>query len=88
MCHYDEFEMTLSKALEIMAKRKLIIPLDKPTEGKTIGGRLNQWCNYHQTYGHHTDFCRNLRDKLQDLIDEGKIPKPNVATNPLPKHEG
>ncbi|MDQ9785851.1 hypothetical protein, partial [Serratia marcescens] len=79
--------MSLTEALRLLSEKRLIKPLEKPTDGKPIGMRMDQWCDYHQVKGHHTDFCRSLRSKVQDLIDEGKIPKPNVTTNPLPRHD-
>lgn len=32
---------------------------------------LNVYCQFHQNGGHTT--CRNLKKKMKDLIDEGKI---------------
>lgn len=33
----------------------------------------NVYCQFHQNGGHTTDRCRNFKNKIQDLIDEGKI---------------
>ncbi|XP_078180792.1 uncharacterized protein LOC144574658 [Carex rostrata] len=51
------------------------------------------FCEYHQSAGHHTDKCYNLRHTIQDLIDKGviAIKEPpteitNIMANPLPQH--
>ena len=84
---FDDFGMSLSRALKIMSDRKLIVPWDKPATPKVIGRELQEWCEYHQAHGHPTDNCYTIKNKLQDLIDSGTIPNPNVVKNPLPKHE-
>ncbi|XP_059288162.1 uncharacterized protein LOC132041467 [Lycium ferocissimum] len=50
-------------------------------------------CAYHSNQvGHTTEYCINLRHKLQDMIDNHELilePTPlNMDTNPLPKHGG
>ena len=83
---FDDFGMSLFRALKIMSNRKLIVPWDKPTTPRVVGRELQEWCEYHQAHGHPTDNCYSIRNKLQNLIDDGTIPKPNVVKNPLPKH--
>lgn len=33
--------------------------------------RLDLYCPYHQSMGHHTDHCTALRHAIQDIIDSG-----------------
>lgn len=37
---------------------------------------VDNQCDYHQQWGHHTRQCRSLLHKIQDLIEEGIIEKP------------
>ena len=50
-----------------------------------------EYCEYHQGAGHKTDMCKNLRHRIQDLIDSKLIlppmPGSNITTNPLPNHQ-
>ena len=71
-----------------MSGRKLIVPLDKSKTLSIMGSKPREWCEYHQAHGHPTDNCYTIKNKLQDLIDSGTIPKPNVVKNSLPKHAG
>ena len=42
-------------------------------------------------HGHNTNDCYILKDRIQDLIDPGKIEdpekQPNIKTNPLPNYQ-
>ena len=52
--------------------------------------KANEYCEYHQGYGHKTEACWTLKNRIQDLVDNGSIiprSKPNISTNPLPNHE-
>ena len=33
--------------------------------------RLDLYCTYHQSAGHHTDRCTTLRHAIQDIVDSG-----------------
>ena len=33
--------------------------------------RLDLYCAYHQSVGHHTDRCTALRHAIQDIVDSG-----------------
>ncbi|KDP32227.1 hypothetical protein JCGZ_13834 [Jatropha curcas] len=68
---------------------KLPINPSKPIRGRFI----DKNCEYHQCKGHSTDNCFQLRAAIQDLIDSGKITKPNERNkpstwnNPLPQYQ-
>ena len=77
--HYDNFGMTQTEAFKIMVERKLITPKEKSLIVKTLGSQPQEWCEYHQAHGHPTDNYYTIKNKLQSLIDEGTLPKPNVV---------
>ncbi|KAI5397266.1 hypothetical protein KIW84_063185 [Lathyrus oleraceus] len=56
------------------------------------GYDANVRCDFHSgAPGHHTERCRALQHKVQDLIDAKAInfaPVPNVVNNPMPQHGG
>ena len=53
---------------------------------------LNEYCHFHQIFGHKTDYCFHLKHEIQDLKDNGTLPNPNIITkpnirkNPLPDY--
>ncbi|XP_047326914.1 uncharacterized protein LOC124930629 [Impatiens glandulifera] len=82
----DDLGMTLSEALQIL-KQKNLIQVQTPNPDKSISGRfLNEWCEYHQTKGHGTNYCLSLRGVIQKLIDDKIIPAPKAKSKPLPTH--
>ncbi|WKA03431.1 hypothetical protein VitviT2T_021539 [Vitis vinifera] len=38
--------------------------------------RLDLYCAYHQSVGHHTDRCTALRHAIQDIVDSGTFGHP------------
>ncbi|XP_059314844.1 uncharacterized protein LOC132065452 [Lycium ferocissimum] len=74
------------------AGRMNVVP-PKPANPKDRWYRTDFTCAYHSNQvGHTTEYCINLRHKLQDMIDNHELilepTPPNVDTNPLPKHGG
>jgi hypothetical protein len=76
-----------------LQKEGYLRPLDpSPLPNPLPASHRHDWrCAYHQSTGHSTEFCNDLRNAIQDLIDKGFIsapapPKPNTVQNPLPKH--
>ncbi|RVW21282.1 hypothetical protein CK203_107337 [Vitis vinifera] len=48
--------------------------------------RTGLHCAYHEKAGHDTDNCSALRQVIQDLIDQGLIPRPfKLAPNRIPR---
>ena len=65
----------------------------KPVDVNSRFYKPEQRCAYHSnSVGHDTEYCINLKHKIQDLIDQEVVSlqpvAPNVNTNPLPNHRG
>jgi len=43
--------------------------------GRTLGNRLDAWCEFHQTRGHGTNYCYGLRYQLSVLANRGLLTK-------------
>ena len=86
--------MTLTQAYENLSFKGFIKPLDPTLMPNPISPtwNLNEYCHYHQKFGHKTDNCFRLKHEIQDLIDNGTLPnpiiiiKPNIRKNPLPNY--
>ncbi|RVW46955.1 hypothetical protein CK203_074433 [Vitis vinifera] len=46
--------------------------------------RLDLYCMYHQSVGHHTDRCTALRHAIQDIVDSGTFGHPQSDMFPIP----
>ncbi|RVW24077.1 hypothetical protein CK203_091357 [Vitis vinifera] len=46
--------------------------------------RLDLYCTYHQSVGHHTDRCTALRHAIQDIVDSGTFGHPQSDMFPIP----
>ena len=46
--------------------------------------RLDLYCAYHQSVGHHTDRCTALRHAIQDIVDSGTFGHPQSDMFPIP----
>ena len=73
--------MPLSKALQILAERGHLKPLEPRPLPKNLPATHDaaQYCAYHQQTGHATDNCFRLRHEVQDLIDNEVILPPTSA---------
>ncbi|KAF5932596.1 hypothetical protein HYC85_028767 [Camellia sinensis] len=73
--------MPLSKALQILAERGHLKPLEPWPLPKNLPATHDaaQYCAYHQQTGHATDNCFRLRHEVQDLIDSEVILPPTSA---------
>ncbi|XP_058733409.1 uncharacterized protein LOC131605022 [Vicia villosa] len=67
-------------------------PMPPPIPGKaTPNYKANERCEFHaNSPGHTLEKCWAFRHKVQDLIESGEIAfdKPNMKTNPMPRHDG
>ncbi|WKA00369.1 hypothetical protein VitviT2T_018727 [Vitis vinifera] len=45
--------------------------------------RLDLYCMYHQSAGHHTDRCTALRHVIQDIVDSGTFGHPQFDMFPI-----
>ncbi|RVW81513.1 hypothetical protein CK203_051872 [Vitis vinifera] len=46
--------------------------------------RLDLYCTYHQSVGHHTDRCTALRHAIQDIVNSGTFGHPQSDMFPIP----
>ncbi|XP_077232000.1 uncharacterized protein LOC143865636 [Tasmannia lanceolata] len=65
-----------------------LLPPRPPPDPLPRGFREDQFCQYHQGPGHHTDRCIALRYRIEKLLAVGDLvlPEPSVTRNPLPRH--
>ncbi|XP_057779928.1 uncharacterized protein LOC130998530 [Salvia miltiorrhiza] len=55
-------------------------------EGATRPGPNNLLCQYHNHYGHPTEYCGHLRHQLEVLVSQGKLDQFVKQTPPLQQH--
>ena len=86
--------MTLAQAYENLSSKGFIKSLDPTHMPNPVPPtwNLNVDCHFHQKLSHKTDNCFGLKHEMQDLIDNGILPNPNIITkpsirkNPLPDY--
>ena len=86
--------MTLTQTYENLSSKGFIKPLDPMLMPNSIPPiwNLNEYCHYHEKFGHKTINCFRLKHEIQDPIDNGTllnpniITKPNIIKNPLPDY--
>lgn len=87
---FSSLGVSLSIALRNLVKRGKMKPLDPTPINKSAPNyNENEYCDFHQSNGHHIDRCGRLHHTIQDMIDSGKLPRPeapNTATNPFSNH--
>ena len=90
---FSDLGRPLSKVFEKLRKQGLLRPLEPRPLPNPVPSYLDlsQYCQFHQQKGRNTDNCTRLKHKIQDLIDNHKIPdpernQPNINRNPLPDH--
>ena len=68
--------MSLDQELHHMLEAKLVALRGPPQKPNTYSPHYkhNERCMYHSnSHGHDTDHCWALKNKIQDLIDEGAL---------------
>ena len=84
--------MPLTELYPILIEKNLISPVvPRPYNGpQRRDFNQNLTCNFHfGEVGHAVENCKQLRHRVQDLIDYGILKfegLPNITTNPLPNH--
>ena len=80
---FTNIGMTFVQAYENTSKG-FIKPLDPTPMPNLIPPtwNLNEYCHFHQKSDHKTDNCFCLMHEIQDLIDNGTLPNPNIITKP------
>ena len=79
---FSNLGMTLAQAYENLTSKGFIKPLN-PTPMPNhvpLTQNLNEYCHIYQKSGHKTDNCFQLKYEIQDLIDNGTLPNPNIIT--------
>ena len=81
---FSDLGMTLTQVYENLSSKGFIKPLDPTPMPNPIPStwNLNEYYHYHQKTGHKTDYCFLLKHEIQDLIDNGTLPNPNIITKP------
>ena len=81
---FSDLGMTLTQVYENLFSKGFIKPLDPTPMPNPIHftWNLNKYCHYHQNSGHKTDNCFHLKHEIQDLINNGTLPNPNIITKP------
>ncbi|KAI8547531.1 hypothetical protein RHMOL_Rhmol07G0203300 [Rhododendron molle] len=77
---FSQFPVPLSMVFERLVKSgtiKPLLPTPIPQKLPTYHNP-NAFCSFHQMPGHATDDCHRLRHKIQNLIDDGTIPIPDL----------
>ncbi|MBY3556066.1 hypothetical protein HGI15_22285, partial [Modestobacter lapidis] len=93
-CQFTNLYMPLERVFEKLKARNLLFPLEPRPLPNPLPRyfKEHEYCQFHQTKGHHTNQCMRLRHEIQDLIDKKIIAppnpssQPNVTNNPLPTH--
>src|SRR3954464_12731765 len=93
---FTEINMSLAQTLQHPLKIELITLRDPPKSANTSTPdyKLNTRCAYHSHIpGHYQNNCWTLKNKIQDLINDGEIKfnpleTPVVITAPMPSLDG
>ena len=74
---FSDLGMTLAQAYEKLTSNGFIKPLDLTPMPNLVPPtwNLNEYCHYHQKFGHETDNCFHLKHERKDLIENGTLPK-------------
>ncbi|KAL2904353.1 Replicative DNA helicase, partial [Bienertia sinuspersici] len=92
-CHqYTPLGMSQEQANDYLTTEGVLQPIgptsDPMPHRRTRWWNANKYCRYHQGNGHSTEKCFKLKDRIQDLVDNGSFhissrnKKPNIQTNP------
>ena len=75
--------MPLDRAFERLRAAGFLVPLAPRPPLSTLPPRFraHEFCAFHQTAGHRTDYCASLRHTIQDLIDSGTVSFPVATTD-------
>src|SRR6187397_3454751 len=78
--------MSYDTAFDRLNAKGLITPIgpfgDPPVEKRSANWNPNAHCKYHQGRGHLTENCWKIKETIQDLIDNNKLPLPPASKKP------
>ncbi|XP_057432168.1 uncharacterized protein LOC130724919 [Lotus japonicus] len=72
---YDNYTPLNSSLSRIMREKASTDLRDRPPPLLTRGDKLDskRFCEFHDSPGHNTDECLNLKDKVEELIRAGRL---------------
>ena len=81
--HFSDLSTPLSRVFETFQAMGFLAPraLPDPVPSQF---RLDLYCTYRQSAGHHTDRCTALRHAIQDIVDSGTFGHPQSDMFPIP----
>ena len=81
---FSNLGMTLTQAYENLTSKGFIKPLGPTPMPNHVPPtwNLKEYCHVHQKSGHKTDNCFHLKHEIQNLIDNGTLPNPNITNKP------
>ncbi|RVW15540.1 hypothetical protein CK203_077749 [Vitis vinifera] len=84
--HFSDLGAPLSKVFETLQAMGFLAPLAPRALPDPVPPqfRLDLYCMYHQSVGHHTDRCTALRHAIQDIVDSGTFGDPQSDMFPIP----
>ena len=76
--HFSDLSAPLSRVFEMFQAMGFLAPLAPRALPDPVPPqfRLDLYCMYHQSVGHHTDRCTALRHAIQDIVDSGTFGHP------------
>ena len=84
--HFSDLGAPLSRVFETLQAMGFLAPLAPRALPDPMPPqfRLDLYCMYHQSVGHHTDRCTSLRHAIQDIVDSGTFGHPQSDIFPIP----
>ena len=84
--HFSDLSAPLSRVFETFQAMGLLAPLAPRALPDPVPPqfRLDSYCMYHQSAGHHTDRCTALRHAIQDIVDSGIFGHPQSDMFSIP----
>ncbi|RVX13024.1 hypothetical protein CK203_010015 [Vitis vinifera] len=84
--HFFRLSAPLSRVFETLQAMGFLAPLAPRALPDPVPPqfRLDLYCMYHQSVGHHTDRCTALRHAIQDIVDSGTFGHPQSDMFPIP----
>ncbi|RVW28228.1 hypothetical protein CK203_083690 [Vitis vinifera] len=84
--HFSDLSAPLSRVFEMFQAMGFLAPLAPRALPDPVPPqfRLDLYCAYHQSVGHHTDRCTALRHAIQDIVDSGTFGHPQSDMFPIP----
>lgn len=82
MRKFDNLGITLSEAFADLSMKgylEALVPRPLPNPLPPLW-KQNEYCAFHQRIGHETNNCMRLKHEIQDLIDSGTLPKPEIPS--------